>query len=342
MVKPWLCLPPSWSHELSHYWLLSREYLNSEKTYQWQPFDWKGLHFENRLGVAGGLDKDGQHVKGWQTLGPGFIEVGTVTPKPQEPNPGKIMARYPKEQAVWNKMGFPSSGIEQVKKNLSRLKTPHTTPLFVNLGKNRTTSLEDAWKDYSEGVRELHPYADAFVINISSPNTQGLRDLLKKANLHDFLKNFAEVKKELQLKTPFLLKLSPDIEEDELFNALEVSEQNGFDGWILTNTTAQRPIPMPFPTEGGVSGAPLQKLAKKALTQTLSWLGSDRRDKLVVSCGGALTPQDVEERLQMGADLVQVYSALIWTGPFFFRQVDQWMNQQKKRSDRPGSPLSLG
>lgn len=340
MVKPWLCLPPSWSHELSHYFLRSREFLNSKKTYHWDSFKWRDLEFPNRLGVAGGLDKDGEHVKGWWTLGPGFIEVGTVTPEPQGPNPGKIMARSPADLAVWNKMGFPSSGLQQVKKNLSKLQRPYSSPLFVNLGKNRTTTLENAWKDYSKGVELLHPYADAFVINISSPNTQGLRDLLKKENLHAFLKNFAELRKSLQLNTPFLLKLSPDTEEQELYNALEVSEQNGFDGWILTNSTAQRPIPLPFPTEGGVSGAPLQNLAKKALTQTLSWLGSNRRDKLVVSCGGALTPQDVEERLSMGADLVQVYSALVWSGPFFFAQVDQWKRQQKpKRSAQPGFPL---
>ena len=342
MVKPWLCLPPSWSHELSRYFLKSREILFPQKVLTWDSFTWRGLEFPNRLGVAGGLDKDGEFVRGWWTLGPGFIEIGTITPKPQKPNPGKIMARSPENLAVWNKMGFPSSGLQQVQSKLQKLKRPYPTPLFVNLGKNRTTSLENAWQDYSDGVRILHPYADAFVINVSSPNTQGLRDLLKKENLHAFLKNFPELRRSLNIQTPFLLKLSPDMSEEEQYNALEVSEQNGFDGWILTNSTAQRPMELPFPAEGGVSGAPLQNLAKTSLKQTLSWLGSNRRDKLVVSCGGALTPQDVEERLQMGADLVQVYSALIWTGPDFFSQVDRWKKQQKKRKDQPGFQSSLG
>ena len=186
MIRPWLALPASFAHKLSPYYLKFAEKTNSFKVYKWHDFNWRGLQFNNPVGIAGGLDKDATNVNAWWNLGAGFIEVGTVTPKPQSPNPGKIIDRNVKNSALWNKMGFPSKGSDVVLQNLKSL-APYKTPLFVNIGKNRDTPQESAHKDYIYNIKKFKDVADAFVINISSPNTVGLRDLLKPINLTNFL-----------------------------------------------------------------------------------------------------------------------------------------------------------
>ena len=315
---------------------------------------WRGLEFTNPLGLAGGVDKNGDHIQHWWTLGPGFIEVGTITPKAQEANVGKILDRDIKSESLWNHMGFPNKGASHVLGRIKDLYQPHFTPIFVNIGKNRGTSLESAGEDYIYCMKQMFHYADAFVINISSPNTSDLRNLLKPENLSKFLKPIVEARKELSayetradgegtsggesqegleqgvvpaiVLKPLLLKVSPDVSEEELSGILQTSLDVGIDGWILTNTTSSRREGSSFPKEGGVSGGELAFQSKTCLKQAVHFLGEQKKGKLLISVGGVMTSEEVLERLDWGADLVQVYSALTFCGPFFFRQVAEYVD----------------
>ncbi|MEO0335154.1 MAG: quinone-dependent dihydroorotate dehydrogenase [Pseudomonadota bacterium] len=323
VAKPWLYLSPEMAYKLAPLALRFHGTFFPTKQLQWMPLEWKGIRFDNRLGISGGVDKNAEHLKDWWSYGPGFLELGTVTPRPQNPNPGKIIDRNKEANGVWNKMGFPNDGLAKFHKRIKKIRRPYPTPVFINVGKNRDTSNENAHHDYIRGMLELVDYADAFVINISSPNTKGLRDLFNKDSLKTFLEPIFEARGELSsgAQKPMLLKLSPDHSDEELDNILQVSLDSNIDGWIFTNTSAKAGRQHGFPADGGVSGAPLSQLSKTALVKALARLGSDREGRLIVSSGGIMTPEQVFERLEMGADLVQVYSALIFEGPGFFEGV---------------------
>lgn len=321
-TRPWLWLPASVSHSLAPAFLKLHGSLSSCKTYSWSSVEWRGLKFANPLGLAAGMDKDGTHIRDWWTLGAGFLEVGTIVPKPQGPNPGPIMDRDNKTLALWNRMGFPSRGVEHFKSSLKKHSGRHHTPILINIGKNRTTPLEAASQDYVQLVHELNVFADAFVINISSPNTQDLRTLMSAQYLQDFLGPIIEKRNQVGT-TPLLLKLSPDLSDSDLEFCLTQSLAMNIDGWVLTNTTLSRPQNSHFPVEGGLSGLPLNSLSKDVLKKAVQILGTSRGDRLIVSAGGVMSPDDVFERLALGANLVEIYSALIFYGPFFFKKVAQ-------------------
>jgi dihydroorotate dehydrogenase len=315
-VKPWLWLSPALAHKLSPTVLKSLSVFGSEKPPEWEPLEWRGLRFPNRLGIAGGVDKDATNIRSWWRLGAGFVEIGTITPQPQPGNTPPVLDRDVPHEALWNRMGFPSQGVKRVKTRLQEMRRPFLTPVFANIGKNAATPLESAADDYLELLRHLRGTVDGFVVNISSPNTKGLRDLLKPERLQSFLQPILAGKQE-----PILLKLSPDMEPEELERVLGISHDLGMDGWILTNTSQGIRDGLKFPKEGGVSGRPLGPRSKELLAQALQILGAHRQGKLIVSVGGVMNDQDVRERLALGADLVQVYSALIFEGPYFFRKV---------------------
>lgn len=331
-IKPWLYLPVSFSHKLGPVFLNWYSKFRPYQTLSWRPFVWNNIEFNNPLGTAGGLDKNAACLHSWWTMGPGFLEIGTITPRAQDPNPGTILARDNDTGALWNKMGFPNEGVEKALENLKSLYQPHFTPIFANIGKNRDTPNEKAADDYITCIHKLTPYIDVFVVNVSSPNTKGLRELLEPENLRSFLKPVLEANesasKDFQKKneieeggpTPILLKLSPDITDDEVKQVIDISCELGIDGWIFSNTTTARDG-VDFPEEGGVSGSPLAERSKKLLSIAVDHLGDRRKNKLIVSTGGVMSPEDVFERLEMGADLVQTYSALVFNGPFFFREV---------------------
>lgn len=321
MIKPWLLLPPQWAHDLGPWALPLIASLCEKKDNTWNPKNWRGLEFRNPLGLAGGVDKSGDSLLAWQKLGVGFLEVGTITPLAQKPNPGKILDRNSSQKAVWNKMGFPNAGVEHLQKKLQKIKTQIKVPLFINIGKNRTTPNESASLDYILCLRALNASADAFVINISSPNTSDLRDLLRKENLKRFLQPIVDEKNRQPQKKPLLLKLSPDMEKDSLGEALETSLELDLDGWILTNTTLSRPQGVSFPKEGGLSGQPLKSLSLESLKWATEFLKSRKGDRLLISVGGIESAEDVTTRLQAGADLVQLYSALIFEGPRLFQSL---------------------
>ncbi len=304
-----------------------------------RPFSWtrKGrtLNFRNPLGIAGGVDKDGRQIWSWHHFGVGFVEVGTVTPKPQRPNPGRIIGRDIHNEALWNRMGFPGRGAHFARGSLRDFRRDEAMtlaeegrgfrlPILTNIGKQRETSLSEASADYvwlidffNEQTRfDSTTYSDAFVINISSPNTTGLRDLFSQSRLYEFLAPIAE---RLEFHgTPGLLKLSPDMDSETLEAAIEVSVRLDLDGFIATNTTAARPQGISFPTEGGLSGGPLRLRARQVLQTLIEELGTRRQGRLIISAGGVLSGEEAATRLSLGADLVETYSGLVFHGPKFF------------------------
>lgn len=322
-MKPWLWLPSQCAHDLSHLFLKSYGHFFQTEVPHWRSFQWRGIDFPNRLGIAGGVDKNGDYINSLWSLGCGFLEIGTVTPKPQAPNPGKIIDRFNSGAAIWNKMGFPGKGADYLQNKLEALKNSgiKKTPILINIGKNRDTKNVDAYQDYLHCMNKLAHLADAFVINISSPNTKDLRQIQEQESLAEFLKQLIG-----KQSKPVLLKLSPDVTEAELSNILNTSADLGIDGWVLSNTTTSRPAGIPFPSEGGMSGKPLAEISKQRLKSAVKILGAIRGDKLIISVGGVLTPDDVEERLNLGADLVEVYAALVFDGPFFFKKTARYFN----------------
>lgn len=317
-MKPWLWLPPKWSHSMAPALLPLATVFASRAPARGDGFQWKGYDFINPLGIAGGVDKEGISLLHWQQLGAGFLEVGTITPLAQRANPGLIIDRDNKSHSLWNKMGFPNAGADIAKDHLLKMKAKLKVPLFINIGKNRDTDNLQALNDYKSAIKTLDSCSDIFVINISSPNTTGLRDLQQRDQLKNLL---AGIRHEAPQKK-LLLKLSPDMSQDQLKDCLDLGLQEKMDGFVLTNTTLQRPLDLPFPKgEGGVSGEPLKILSRYALTTTTTHLGASKQNLLIVSAGGIMNSEEVRWRLDHGANLIQVYSALVYSGPFFFRNV---------------------
>ncbi len=321
MTKPWLWLPPQVSYRLAGACLALYGRLSPDLKSQppvWSPLLWRNLKFSNRLGLAGGVDKDGDALRAWWKLGAGFLEIGTVTPKPQPGHSGKVVDRDNSKLAVWNRLGFPSRGVLDLSARLRALNNQYLTPVFANIGKNANTPIDSAHTDYLECIESLQGQVDGFVVNVSSPNTTGLTSILTEKWFASFLRPIVA---RCKPASPLLLKLPPDLSESHLQAVLKTAIDLDVDGFVLTNSSTGLRDGLAFPSEGGVSGQPLSELSKLNLQRTLEILGPHREGRLIVSVGGILTPQDVFERLAMGADLVQVYSALIFHGPTFFRHV---------------------
>ncbi len=329
-MKPWLWIPAKWAHDLGPLGIqIYSKIFGQSKTPIWNAFNFKNLIFKNRIGIAGGVDKNADLLMAWESLGCGFLEIGTVTPAPQKPNPGKIIDRDLKTKSLWNKMGFPSAGAEEVFYNVRNFKEHSTIPIFVNIGKNRTTENSKAHEDYIFLLNHFSVVADAFVINISSPNTAGLRDLAKKENLDLFLTPIMQAVRDFKLSQPILIKLSPDLEIADLKSVLQICLNHDVDGFVLTNTTLSRNGLNKYPTEGGASGAPVAELSKLALKTAIQVCSEQKTKKLIISAGGVMTERDVFERIEMGADLVQAYTALIYEGPGFFRKVSHFAERRQ-------------
>lgn len=329
-MKPWLYLPAHISQKLSPLGIKFYSFFCSKKILKWNSFSWNNLNFPNPLGIAGGVDKNALLLKQWPYLGCGFIEVGTVTPLAQKPNPGKIIDRNNKKASLWNCMGFPNNGLIKLTKNLTKQKT-YPIPVLINVGKNRDTPLDKAHLDYIKCMEQLQDFADIFVINISSPNTNNLRTLFLENNLKLFLQKCLKDKTK-----PTLLKISPDLSQKELEQVLNVSALLSIDGWVISNTTASLQKELNFPlNKGGVSGQALAQKAKAQLKQSIVYLNkiNQRKGKLVISVGGISSAKDIKERLDIGANLVQVYSALVFQGPAFFKKIQKsWLSSKKHLS----------
>ena len=280
------------------------------------PQNLMGLSFKNSVGLAAGLDKNGEYIDALASLGFGFIEIGTVTPKPQPGNPKPRLFRLIKEEAIINRMGFNSLGIDYVLHQLQ--KTKYRGILGINIGKNKDTPQENALDDYLTGFRAFWKYASYIVINISSPNTPGLRDLQQE----DLLSNLLRPLKQEQLNifmthqkyVPLLVKISPDLSQPELQSIATVLLKEKMDGVIATNTSLDREgiENSPYINEaGGLSGRPL--LARN--TKVIAELHSLLQDKIpIIAAGGIMDEASAKEKFAAGAKLIQIYTGFIFAG----------------------------
>ncbi len=281
-----------------------------------------GLTFRNPVGLAAGYDKDALAVRGLAALGFGHVEVGTVTPRPQAGNPRPRLFRLVEDAAVINRMGFPSQGAERLAARLRSLRRRGRLPVVVgvNLGKNKDTPLEEAARDYLALLRLFAPLADYLVLNISSPNTLGLRQLQGRQMLEELLREVQAFRMTLPASPPMLVKLAPDLSEAELNDALAALVTFGMDGVVLTNTTLERAeLKSRLQGEsGGLSGQPLQARSEAVLRRAVQILEGRLP---IISVGGIMTPEDAVRRLEMGATLVQVYTGLVYAGPGLVRRI---------------------
>jgi dihydroorotate dehydrogenase len=285
--------------------------------------DWRlevralGLRFPNPLGLAAGVDKDARAVRGWARLGFGFVEVGTVTPRPQPGNPRPRLFRLREDRALINRLGFPSDGAPAVRTRLRALPALDV-PIGVNVGKNADTPLDRALDDYVEALNILAGSADFAVINISSPNTTGLRDLHQPAALTDLLRAVHPVADRAGRaggRLPLLVKIAPDLTDSQLADVVDVVRAHEVEGVIATNSTVARPSGLhgPAATEtGGLTGVPLRSLATQMVRDLRSALGPG---PVIMGVGGVEDAASAFEKLQAGADLVQVYTAFVYEGP---------------------------
>ncbi|MBN1454229.1 MAG: quinone-dependent dihydroorotate dehydrogenase [Anaerolineales bacterium] len=279
-----------------------------------------GLTFKNPVGLAAGYDKDAIAIRGLSSLGFGHIEVGTVTPRPQPGNPKPRVFRLVEDEAVINRMGFPGKGADFVSRQLSAVSRQRSTILGLNLGKNKDTPLEESASDYIALIRTFAPLADYLAINISSPNTVGLRRLQGRAMLEGLLGQISLQRSTFNIQPPILVKLAPDLTDDELEDALGVILDSGMDGVIATNTTLAREGLRSKHREetGGLSGSPLRVRSEALLEKIVKIVAGHVP---IVSVGGIMTPEDAKRRLDMGAALIQVYTGLIYRGPGLVREI---------------------
>ena len=283
-----------------------------------------GLRFRTPFGLAAGFDKNAVAVAGLGALGFGHVEVGTVTPKAQPGNPSPRLFRLPEDKGLINRMGFNNDGVAQMASRLRSIRTLADRPIVgVNIGKNRVTPAEEATADYAYVARGIAPLADYLVVNVSSPNTPGLRALGDVRQLEPLVEAvIAEAG-----STPVLVKVSPDAADEELREVAEFVASSNLAGLVATNTTVRREgLLTPAETvkrmgEGGVSGSPLASRSLEVLEMVRGAVG----DKCVISVGGVMTGSDVQARLDAGADLVQAYTAFVYRGPFLARHIEREM-----------------
>lgn len=277
-----------------------------------------GLNFPNRLGLAAGLDKEAELLPLWKALGFGHVEVGTVTPRPQPGNPRPRLFRLVDEGMILNRMGFNSSGAESVARRLRQ--RPRDLVVGANLGKNKTTPEPEALEDYRAAYRLLSPLVDYVALNVSSPNTPGLRNLQAPEALKPLLEGMMSVRKEMGLESqPIFLKLAPDLAPEDLDAIVDVVLASGISGLIATNTTIDREIlPEAWRSRveawgpGGLSGPRLYPKARQVRQRILARLGGRLP---FIACGGIGTASEAREALTDGSDLIQIYTTLIFQGP---------------------------
>ena len=286
-----------------------------------------GLRFPNPVGLAAGYDKNAQVPLAWPALGFGFAELGTVTAKAQAGNPKPRIFRLEKDAALINRLGFNNEGATAIAQRLAKLLPPsrsHPIPLGFNLGKSRVTPLEEAVDDYVESCERLFPFADYLVVNVSSPNTPDLRKLQESERLGRLLEALLVTTRRLAAQArvqpkPVLVKIAPDLLDEEVTEIARVSQAAGVSGLIATNTTITRPaLRSPSSEEGGLSGRPL---AKRAL-EVLRILFRAVEGKLpLIGVGGIFSAEDAYARIRAGASLVQIYTGLIYEGPLLPRRI---------------------
>jgi len=293
------------------------------------------LTFKNPIGLAAGMDKNCTAMKSWQAMGFGFAEAGTVTPIAQEGNDKPRMFRLPEYGGIINRLGFNNAGADKFEENLEAAKDELADDFIVgvNIGKNKRTELDDAYQDYRFSFEKCYQHADYFTINVSSPNTEGLRQLQQKKFLDEILRSLQELNKELDdvyssRRKDIFLKIAPDLTTAELDDIIGVSIDNAITGIIATNTTISREtLPEGKYESGGLSGKPLEPIANAVIKHVINHSGGKLA---VIACGGISGYDDVKEKLDLGASLVQIYTGLIYEGPGIVKSLKKSLYNEKR------------
>jgi dihydroorotate dehydrogenase len=291
-----------------------------------------GLKFPNPVGLGAGFDKNAAHLDVLELLGFGFVEIGTVTPKAQAGNPAPRLFRLPSQKALINRMGFNNDGVDAIAKRLTIRKEKANSELIVggNIGKNKVTENSEAWKDYCTNFIGLEEVVDYFVVNVSSPNTPGLRELQEKESLR---KIFSELQNLNKNNKPILLKIAPDLETAALDDIISLTQEVKIDGLVSSNTTLDRSLLNYANAEkanaigaGGLSGQPLLEKSNKVLNYLYKGIGNQLP---IIASGGIFTGADVQSKMDNGASLVQIWTGFIYEGPGMVKNICQYLSAHK-------------
>ncbi len=292
-------------------------------------FEIWNLKFPNRVGLGAGFDKNARYLNELEALGFGFVEIGTVTPLPQAGNDKPRLFRLPKDKALINRMGFNNDGVDAIALRLQKTKKQIPNSKMIiggNIGKNKITPNEDAWKDYEICFKALHPYVDYFVVNVSSPNTPGLRELQEKDSLRKILTHLQHENLKFENKKPILLKIAPDLTEEQIDDVIDLAVEIKLDGLVASNTTISREglVTQKSRLEaigaGGLSGLPL----KERSSEVVKYIYDKTMGNIpVIASGGIFTGDDAKEKIKAGASLVQVWTGFIYEGPKIVKRISK-------------------
>ncbi|MEO6489446.1 MAG: quinone-dependent dihydroorotate dehydrogenase [Ferruginibacter sp.] len=307
------------------------------------------IEFRNRVGLGAGFDKNAKYLHELAALGFGFVEIGTVTPLPQAGNKRPRLFRLPKDKALINRMGFNNEGVEIISETLKAWKDrqyeqpqtsnfkPQTLIIGGNIGKNKNTPNEDAWKDYESCFVAMHDLVDYFVVNVSSPNTPGLRELQEKNSLNKILTNLQSLNNKRADPKPILLKIAPDLSYKHLDDVIELAMEIKLDGFVATNTTIDRSglqISSQLRSEhigaGGISGLPV----KDRSTEVIKYITGRAKGIPVIASGGIFTGIDAKEKLDAGASLVQIWTGFIYEGPGIVKNISSYLAKDKDENHK--------
>ena len=296
-----------------------------EPNLQNNPINIMGLNFPNRIGLAAGLDKSGQCINGFGSMGFGFVEVGTITPRPQSGNPKPRLFRLKEHNAIINRMGFNNPGIENAIDNIIKSSKGYNGIVGVNIGKNKMTPNAEALDDYMKGLRRFYNIADYIAVNVSSPNTSGLRELQSpeyaRKLISPLMKERAILSHQYEKIVPIAVKLDPDMQRDQSMALAELFLELKIDAVIATNTTVSRNKVQDHKLSqelGGLSGKPLHSQSNDAIHNFKNSLNDEIP---IIGVGGILSKKDAEEKIEAGAKLLQIYTGLIYRGPALIREI---------------------
>ena len=295
-----------------------------------------GIHFKNPVGLGAGFDKNAAYLHELEALGFGFVEIGTVTPKAQAGNDLPRLFRLPADQALINRMGFNNEGVEAIKKRLINWNSlGKNSDLIVggNIGKNKVTPNEEAWKDYTICFNELHHEVNYFVVNVSSPNTPGLRELQEKDALRKIFGELQSINAGKNQPKPILLKIAPDLSQPQLDDIVDLSMEMKLSGLVATNTTLDRSNLSPVSAElsnkigmGGLSGKPVREKS----TKMVSYIAAQTKGTIpIIASGGIFTGEDALEKLKAGASLIQVWTGFVYVGPSIVKNICTYLAKNK-------------